>query len=197
MSAIAFQAWLAGEQDFTQGAQLYAQHPRARPALVALFARAGAGRFTASQLEQELARLLAEEPAVSVAPAVALPVAELSADVAALTTERLALFKQASHLQGTLRLLPSDAERLTAACTIKANFRRIEEIWDALTYHAQHGALPPVVEAVLDAVLAGDPAAQTRRRNTLRTYLSSRRGSDEKRASWAAELAELERRLRA
>jgi hypothetical protein len=190
MSAIAFQAWLDSEQDFTQGVQLYAQHPQARPALMALFERAGAGPFTNKQLVQEIERLVAEQPAgPDAAPAA--PV-EPPAGVAALEGEKLYLFKQASNLHGTLRLLPTDAARYKAACTIKANFRRIDAIWDALSYQQQHGALPPVVVSV---IADDDRAGLLRRRNTLRTYISSQRGTHEKRTEWTAELADVERRL--
>lgn len=190
MSAIAFQAWLDSEQDFTQGVQLYAQHPQARPALVALFERAGSGPFTNKQLVQEIERLVAEQPASQpTAPAAS---AEPPAGVAALEGEKLHLFKQASNLHGTLRLLPTDAARYEAACTIKASFRRIDAIWDALHYREQHGALPPVVVSV---IADDDRAGLLRRRNTLRTYASSQRGTREKRAEWAAELADVERRL--
>ncbi|MGI4870430.1 MAG: hypothetical protein ACRYFX_04540 [Janthinobacterium lividum] len=199
----ALHTWLAGEQDFAQGLELYAQHPQARPALVALMRRGGPGSFTTRQLVQELERLAAaEQPAdqvrelpateqpADVAPATA---EQLPADVQALVAERNQLFKEASHLQGTLRLLPSDEDRKQAARTIKKNFRRIDEIWDALAYREKHGALPPVVDSVL---VDNDPAAWTKRRNTLRTYLSSQRGTPDKRAAWSAEVAELERRLK-
>ena len=195
MSANAFQAWLDSEQDFAQGAQLYAQHLEARPALVGLFARAGANAVTTSQLVQEMERLAPSSPAAvtsptsAAAPGTAAPAApELPPELAPLVEERLALFKEASHLHGTLRLLATDEERRLAACTIKKNFRRIDEIWDTQAYHAEHGGLPPAVATV---VVEDDPAAWTRRRNTLRTYLSSQRGTREKRAGWQAELAEL------
>lgn len=195
MSAIAFQAWLDSEQDFTQGVQLYAPHPEARPALVALFERAGAGPFTSKQLVQEIERLVAEQPADSgAAPAVPAeqPAAAQPDDVTALEAEKLQLFKEASNLHGTLRLLPTDADRYKAAVTIKTNFRRIDAIWDALHYREQHGALPPVVVSV---IADDDRAGLLRRRNTLRTYISSQRGTHEKRAEWRAELADVGRRL--
>jgi hypothetical protein len=198
MSAIAFQAWLDSEQDFTQGVQLLAQHPEARPAVLALLHRSGPGPFTSKQLVQEVERLVAEQPtpppaaAAANAAAAATTSPEQPADVTALEAEKLQLFKEASNLHGTLRLLPSDAERYKAACTIKANFRRIDAIWDALHYHKQHGALPPVVESV---IADDDRAGLLRRRNTLRTYISSKRGTNEKRAEWAAELAIVERKL--
>jgi hypothetical protein len=194
MSAIAFQAWLDSEQDFTQGVQLYAQHPEARPALVSLLQRAGAGPFTTSQLVDEMERLvIVSVPFMPVAPYVPPTSPELAPELAPLVAERVALFKEASHLHGTLRLLDTDEARFKAACTIKKNFRRIDAIWDAQAYHAEHGGLPPVVETV---IAENDPAAWTKRRNTLRTYLSSKRGTREKRAAWQAELAELERKLR-
>ena len=199
MSANAFQAWLDSEQDFTQGVQLYAQHPEARPALVGLLQRAGANSVTTSQLVQEMERLAPTSPAAVTSPApAAAPVVpgatpELPPELAPLVEERLALFKEASHEHGTLRLLPTDEERFKAACTIKKNFRRIDAIWDAQAYHAEHGGLPPPVQLV---VAEDDPAAWTKRRNTLRTYLSSKRGTREKQAEWRAELDDLERRLR-
>lgn len=195
MSAIAFQAWLDSEQDFTQGVQLYAQHPQARPALVALFERAGSGPFTNKQLVQEIERLVAEQLAAAPAAAPTSPAGATPAQpagVAALEAEKRQLFKEASNLHGTLRLLPTDAERYKAACTIKANFRRIDAIWDALSYQQQHGALPPIVESV---IADDDRAGLLRRRNTLRTYISSQRGTNEKRAEWAAELTNVERKL--
>ncbi|MGI4865436.1 MAG: hypothetical protein ACRYFZ_16050 [Janthinobacterium lividum] len=192
MSAIAFQAWLDGEQDFTQGAQLYARHPEARPALVALLHRSGPGPFTSKQLVQEIERLVTEQPAPAPAAAAAPTSPERPAAVAALEAEKLQLFKESSNLHGTLRHLPTDEERYQAAVTIKKNFRRDDAIWDALSYHKQHGVLPPVVESV---IADDDAAGLLRRRNTLRTYISSKRGTNDKRAEWLTELAQVERKL--
>ncbi|RZK36039.1 MAG: hypothetical protein EOO57_07980 [Hymenobacter sp.] len=201
MSAIAFQAWLDSEQDFPQGVQLYAQHPEARPALLALFERSGPGPFTSKQLVQEIERLAVEQPTPAPVAAAANAAAtaptspaspEQPADVAPLAAEKLHLFKEASNLHGTLRHLATDEERFKAACTIKANFRRSDEIFDALSYREKHGALPPVVESV---IADDDHAGLLKRRNTLRTYISSQRGTNEKRAAWQAELAKVERKL--
>jgi hypothetical protein len=199
MSAIAFQAWLDSEQDFTQGVQLYEAHPEARPALVALLHRSGSGAFTSKQLVQEIERLVAEQP--TPAPAAAAPTSpaeevapqtEDEQEVARLTALRVQLFKEASNHHGTLRHLATDEERFAVACDIKAKFRRIDQIWDQLGYREQHGAWPPVVET---AIADDDAAGLLRRRNTLRTYISSKRGTNEKRAEWQAELTQVERKL--
>jgi hypothetical protein len=203
MSAILFQAWLDSEQDFTQGAQLYASHPEARPALVALFERAGAGPFTSSQLVQEIERLVTEQPPAAAAACAAaaaptspaeavVPPTEDEQEVARLTALRVQLFKEASNRHSTLRHLATNEERLAAACDIKAKFRRLDEIWDQLSYRETHGGWPPVVESV---IADDDHATQLKRRNTLRTYISSQRGTREKRAAWQAELAQVERKL--
>lgn len=198
MSAIAFRTWLSAGQDYRTGVALLGAHPGARPAVLSLLKRSKDGAFTRSKLVEEISRLadvivnVIEN--VSVTPAVTSPTAGAveTDEVAALVKERTNGFRQAAHLHGQLRLLATNAERATALAEIKRLFARNEEIWDALHYRDRYGVLPAAVPAT---AAASDPAALTTRRNTLRTYLSSKRGTAEKRLAWAAELAALERSL--
>jgi hypothetical protein len=107
---------------------------------------------------------------------------------------RLADFKRAAYLKSRLELMSSDDERFTAACEIRQLWRNNAKSWDDEAYFLEHGYLPPENSAApaLDLTNIG---AVTTRRNTLRTYISGQRGSAEKRATWAAELLQLNRIL--
>jgi hypothetical protein len=210
MSAIAFTTWLNSGQDFAEGLALLEQQPNARPAVLSLLRRAGAGSFTSAKLVEEIQRLLDElltdvaalqvtdvravnisAERVQISPE-RVHVDEEPEEVTALVQERIRGFKTASDLHSTLLLLPTDAARAEALATIKQLFARNAEIWDALEYRKKYGVLPATVPTVTPE---NDPAGQTKRRNTLRTYLSSKRGTEEKRRAWAAELAQVERSL--
>ncbi|MBC6698071.1 hypothetical protein [Hymenobacter sp. BT190] len=199
MSAIArLRGWLNSGQDYTEGLAL-AEELCSNQALLKLL-RAGANSFTTRKLGEELARIsqalpdAAVQDLIRLVVATAAPKVEKPADVAALEAERIAGFKEASQLHAQLRRIPAVAERFEVAKRIKSLFRRNDEIWGHLSHYQEHGHLPPVLPEK-PALDLQDRAVITLRRNTLRTYLSSKRGTPEKRALWAAERDDLDRRL--
>lgn len=214
--------WLDGRQPYAAGVELARAH--GSPAQLLALLDQGENPFTKRKLRAELQRLAdlvhvattgpgAAAPRAAVAPA-PLPATE-HVHVHVATTEetpalqetpaqqqalaplraaRLAGFKRASYLKARLELMDTDAERFEAACEIKQLWRENQKSWDDEGYYLEFGFFPPEA-APVPGLDRNDPAQVTRRRNTLRTYVSAGRGTVEKQAAWQAEMLELNRIL--
>jgi hypothetical protein len=125
---------------------------------------------------------------------VATPEAPAAAELVALRAARLQGFKRASYLKSRLELMSTDQERYTAACEIRQLWRDNARSWDDEAYFLQYGFMPPPAP-VAPGLDVTNIALVTKRRNTLRTYVSGQRGTPEKKAAWSAELLELDRIL--
>lgn len=120
--------------------------------------------------------------------------AEQHAELAPLRAARLAGFKRASYLKSRLELMADDETRRLAAVEIRQLWRANQKSWDDEQYYLTFGFFPPEAppRTGLDR---RNPAAVLTRRNTLRTYLSTKRSPGPKQAAWCAELLELDRIL--
>ena len=195
MAATAFQAWLDAGEDYETGRAVYAQ--RGSNTTLKKLLELGPTAYNRKRLRLALAELIEEAPAVAPATSLvftkpAAPASKYPPEVQLLVEEKLACFKEAAHLQAQLRVLATDAQRLAAAKQIKALMRRNQQLWDDINHFDEHGHLPPAVPI---AQLPQEPADMLQRVKTLATYISSKRGTEEKRAAWRAEKLELERRL--
>lgn len=188
-----FQQWLTGSGSYAAGVALYAQHgPSA--VLKRMFAL-GPTPFNQKKLREAL-EALASAPAPTMRRG---PSATPPPEYRALIDERIRSFREAQHLQARLELLPNDAERLAAAIRIRDIFDRNEAIWTAIQHYELHGHLPaptPTVDPAAIPPLPNTISGLVKRRNTLRTYISSKRGDADKEALWRAEMAQIEDALR-
>lgn len=195
----AVKTWLAGPRDYAAGVALYARCGTNE--LLKRTLNSGPTPFNIRKLAEVLEQLAATPaPDVAAAPVPgAAPVALVDdpPEVQALIAERTTGFKEGARLQSQLELMATDDERLEAAIRIREIIDRNEQIWHALEHYKATGLLPapPAAETVVVRPMPEAPAAQLRRRNTLRTYISDGRGTPEKQAAWRAEMEALNEAL--
>jgi hypothetical protein len=203
-------AWLNSRQDYDQGLALAKAHGVGGPQLALL--QSGRNKYTQGKLRtalKELHEQLVAEAGQPVAraaqvldvaspapvPAAAAAPAEAPPELVELRKRRAQTFKQANHHFGQMRVATPGPERKEHAKAVKRLFRENAALWNAEAYYLEYGYLPQATVATFDRT---DLRAVEKRRNTLRTYLSSAKGGGrairkpEQVATWKAELLELD-----
>lgn len=118
-------------------------------------------------------------------------------EIKALISERMHYFKQYEVCIFKIRDPEiSKATRATLAHEALDFIDKVQAIWQKLDYYNQHGTFPP--EKMPIQITLTDKADLSRRKNTLRTYLSKiKKGkmAAEKKEAYQAELEEINRKL--
>jgi hypothetical protein len=102
--------------------------------------------FTESKLERELRRIQ-DLPDVAAPPSQRSRPAELDAHdvdpaILELQQQRNETVKKRDFIKGQLELLPTNAERLSAALEILSLSDHLMTIWDNINYYKAHGSVP-------------------------------------------------------